>query len=470
MLQRTGRGRRTSGPGGVRRRWVWTPLPVAIAATAACLALSCASGESGRQTSVARGAPDPLRAAAIVGAEGKGMFTGAGIPPDNTPIYAARDGDVPPGVEPLPIDIFSTTDFYKDRELWSDPRYYRCNSPVGIEQIWGAYEVPLIGDDPPHSAAWGFCDRDYPREEIVSPYPFATAKEHYVALRDEAGARGGPTTHTQATVPDWSGRYQRERAKTATWYYGAVLQIPTYLSLLTPEYQQHFVQQMYHHSGNNAAQWPGSYCWPEGFMRRFAQYGGGGVINLVVTPHLVFDIRNAAKTIITQIHIGREFQDGVVPHLGPEVPQWYGETVGFWDGEALIAWTSNLQGWISHGGAEYSNRLQTIEIYTPRRNASGEHIGMKHEIVLYDEEAFVEPVRIVQDWDRLSDLHEGDPFVIMECIPQSVPIDGHTTPVTPGSTVQYTVPDIFGRPWAQIWERYHEQGMDRPRRGGRFGL
>ena len=51
-------------------------------------------------------------------------------------------------------------------------------------------------------------------------------------------------------------------------------QVPTILSLLTPEYQQRFVQEMYHYSGSNAPQWAGSYCWPEGFMRRFAQYGG----------------------------------------------------------------------------------------------------------------------------------------------------------------------------------------------------
>ena len=112
------------------------------------------------QNSQGRGAPEPLPAQAIVGSEGKGMFTGAGVPPGNTPIFAARDGNVPPGVKPLTVDIFSSRDFYADRALWSDPRYYRCNSPVGIEQIRGAYEVPLIGADPPRTAAWGFCERD----------------------------------------------------------------------------------------------------------------------------------------------------------------------------------------------------------------------------------------------------------------------------------------------------------------------
>jgi hypothetical protein len=191
-----------------------------------------------------------------------------------------------------------------------------------------------------------------------------------------------------------------------------------------------------------------------------------------MTPELILDIRNAAKTLITQIHVGREFnEEGVVPRLGPDVPQWFGETIGFWDGEALITWTSNIQGWISHGGFEFSSKLQSIEIYTPRKDASGKLIGIKQETVLYDPEAFAEPLRIVQNLDKVSELNEGEPFVVMECIPQSFPVNGHTTPVSPGQTLEFTAPDIFGRPWAQIWERYHEEGMERPKAPtGRFGL
>jgi hypothetical protein len=422
----------------------------------------CGAPDVSSQPSAGRGAPDPLRVEQIVGSEGKGYYAGAGIPEDNMPVFAARDGAVPSGIVPLPVDIFATRDFYLDETLWSDPRYYRCNSPVGLEQIWGAYEVPLIGDDPPASAAWGYCDRDYPRAEIVSPYAFETAKAHYAALLDEARAHGGPTIYTQATLPEWSGRYLRGREKTATWFHGAILQIPTYLSLLTPEYQRRFVQQMYHYSGSSAPQWPGSYCWPEGFMRRLAQYGGARM-SLVMTPDLVVDMRNAAKTLITQIHIGREFEeDGVVPRLGPDVPQWLGDTIGFWDGNALITWTSNIQGWISHGAHEFSNELQTIEVYTSRRDASGAHVGLRHEIVLYDDEAFVEPVRIVHYLEKQGDLNEGEPFQVFECVPSIFPVDGRATPVVPGKPFEYTLPDTFGRPWAQIWERYHEDGMQRP--------
>jgi hypothetical protein len=210
----------------------------AMAATVACGAVA-----AGAQESVGRGARDPLLVETIVGADGKGLFPGAGAPPGLVPIVAARDGNVPPGVEPLSIDLFLSRDFYKDKDLWSDPRYYRCNSPIALEAQWGAYEVPVVGDNPPSTAAWGYCDRDYPRDQIISPYSFRTATAHYHALLDETKAKGGPTQYTSATVPNWNGSYRRQNAKTASWYNGAILQIPTYLSLLTPEYQQYFVAQ-----------------------------------------------------------------------------------------------------------------------------------------------------------------------------------------------------------------------------------
>lgn len=199
-------------------------------------------------------------------------------------------------------------------------------------------------------------------------------------------------------------------------------------------------------------------------MRRLSQYGGGSNVSLVMSPNLILDMRAAVKPVITQIHVGREFVEDVsVPRLGPDVPQWAGETIGFWDNDALITWTSNIQGWIAHGSAEFSNRLQSIESYTPRRNAAtGALIGLRHEVVLYDEDALVEPVRIVHYLDRLSGHDTGDPFPINECVPTIFPIDGHSTPVTPGQTFEFKLPDIYGRPWAEIWENYHESGMERP--------
>ena len=92
----------------------------------------------------------------------------------------------------------------------------------------------------------------------------------------------------------------------------------------------------------------------------------------------------------------------------PEVPRWYGDTIGFWDGDALITWTSNIQGWKVHGNPEFSGKLQTIEIYTPNRDSAGKFIGLNHEGVFYDPEALVEPIRMTRMLERISGFEEGD--------------------------------------------------------------
>jgi hypothetical protein len=105
--------------------------------------------------------------------------------------------------------------------------------------------------------------------------------------------------------------------------------------------------------------------------------------------------------------------------------------------------------------------MQTIEIYTPNRDENGRFTGLTHEAILYDPEAFVEPLRIVRNLNKTSGPDTGDPHTYIECVQTIYPVNGKGTPLSPGATFEYEVLDMFGRPWAKLWERY-EKNMEKP--------
>ncbi len=448
-------------------------IAVPIAAIVFAQALVGSSQEA-KHASVGRGWPVSVTSFGFVsgGREGESQQT-------------AFDGQTPAGIEPLPVDMFTTKDFYADSALWTDRRYYRCNSPTTLQGMWdtGTGPTTLLGTAPPKTASWGNCDVDYPREAIVSPYPFKTAQEHYEALLKETRAKGGPTLYTrEKPPPDWNGRYSRAvsleflaararepyvppaeyLAEPPQWFFTSINQTSTIVSLLTPEYQKRTVQMHYHQTVDDSQLWPGTFCWPDGFLRVFSRQAHLSM-DFVTTPERLQVMASSAENFIRHFNVGREFDmSGDVPRLGQDVPRWFGESVAFWDGDALITWTSNVMPWITHGVFEHSGKIQTIEIFTPRFDASGKLGGIEQETILYDPEALAAPVRIIQVHVKTGDLDKIDPIPYTRCIQTIFPIEGRPQPVSPGTTIEYTVPDMFGRPWAQIWERYFEQGMDRP--------
>jgi len=358
----------------------------------------------------------------------------------------------PDGVTPLALDMFKSKNFYKDKALWLDKRYYRCNNPRDLYNMWN---TGRIGPNPPESASWGNCNDDWTRERILSPYPYKTAKEHYDALLAAARAKGGPTTYTKATTPDWDGYYQRDGQadRGSEWTWGAA-QAPVVLSLLTPEYQKRMVQSMYHEAVSNSPQWNASFCYPEGFIRWWSQPSQAGNFQLTMTTWQVQFLSGIADNFLRQVLVGKE------QHV-QKVPQWYGETIGFWDGTTLVTWTANVQAWtLSHAMFETSDKMETVETFKPAYDASGKFIGLDHETIFYDPDVFVAPVRGSFRFRRVATTDDPNRrYTFIECLSNIVNVDGRPKQLT-NADPRYV--DYYGRPWAKNWEKYLEAGWDKP--------
>ena len=391
----------------------------------------------------ARGGPPPAGQPAGQPGQGRQGRGGRG----NTPTFPGP----PAGMQALAIDLFTSKNFYKDQALWSDRRYFRCNTPRQITDLWTSGR---IADKPPASASWGACDADYPREKILSPYPYRTAREHYEALLAQATAAGGPTVHTRQTMPDWDGWYARLPEDAGSqWIWGTINQVPTILSLLTPEYQKRMVQMNYHEGVNNAPQWNASFCYPEGYMRWWAQASGAGNFQLTVNPAQVQLLSGVAANFLRQVLIGRS-------HV-QQVPQWYGETIGFWNGTTLVSWTANVQGWtLSHSMFEFSDALETVDVFTPRFDAGGAFVGLSLDTTFYDPQAFVAPLHNVMRFNRTARLDDPNRrYTYIECLSNLRNTDGRPTQTTSNDP---RFVDYYGRPWAKNWEKYFEAGWDKP--------
>ncbi len=266
-------------------------------------------------------------------------------------------------------DIFTTADFRQDSEHWTDPAYYRNNTAGQLRGM--ALDLDIQGASGQSASA-----RSYGSEgtgqvgalDLASPYPFQSSTEHYQAWLDAAD---GGTQHTKESIPDWSGRW----AGGGGGLGGGRNPASSVAAMLTPQYQEYFVQDIKARAEKRI--WSaGAICLPGGFMSSVTS-----VEEFIVTPEKTWTLGagnggNYIRWIYTDSsgHTAENFQ----------YPKWHGESIGFWDGDALIVHTNQIRGW-KGGLSEFTDNLSTVERY--RRVGD----TIEGEITLYDPEVFVRP-------------------------------------------------------------------------------
>ena len=79
-------------------------------------------------------------------------------------------------------------------------------------------------------------------------------------------------------------------------------------------------------------------------------------------------------------------------------------------------------------------------------------------------EAFTRPLHTATKWTPVGKISDANRrYTFTECRPQSTIVlgpDGRPTQLTP---LDEGYVDYFGRPWAQNWEKYFEQGWEHPK-------
>jgi hypothetical protein len=264
--------------------------------------------------------------------------------------------------------LFNTEDFRQDQEHWADPDYYLHNTLGELRGMQVNVRYGQEGTGEPGALG------------LTSPYSFTSAMEHYQAWLEEAE---GGTTHSYDTMPDWRGRWEGGGRGLG----GGPNPASAVATMLTPEYQEHFVQAV-KAAAEGRDWWAGAFCFHGGFLSSVTS-----AEEFVVTPDRVWFLGagnggNYTRWIYTDDsgHTGEDFP----------FPKWHGESIGFWDGDNLIVHTNQIRGWKSNA-FEFSDELETVERYWREGDA------IEGEITLYDPNVFVRPYHSKLSYESLSE-------------------------------------------------------------------
>jgi hypothetical protein len=261
--------------------------------------------------------------------------------------------------------LFTTQDYRKDQDRWTDPAYYLNNTARELTdmQVDNRYGQKGSGED---------------MYNIKSPYPYKTSWEHYQAWL--AAAHDG-TKHKLETLPNWDGVW----GGGASWLASQHIQASTVAAALTPQYREYYVQQV-KAEAEGRHWWAAAFCLPDGFIR-----GINRAQQFLVRPDQVVLLSD--MLIATQVRWIHTDGRSHAPE-NEQFPRWMGESIGFWDGNALVIHTNQIRQWTTtHSMFEWSDQMTAVERYERRGNS------LVGEITLYDSVAFLYPLHAKFTYD-----------------------------------------------------------------------
>ena len=213
-----------------------------------------------------------------------------------------------------------------------------------------------------------------------------TSWDLYQALRMNAGGGERPIPND---VPDWSGLWVWNSSRGFLFDPDTPEGVVT-TAKLTPEYQRKLDEEIARIEKGIEYD-PISSCAPPGFPRWLAI---PFLREFIVTPS------QAWLTSETVNNVRRIYTDGR-DHI-PEVdryPLYYGDSIGFWNNQALTIHTNQLRAGIyQRGNPEYTDKVETVEIWEKVDDRT-----IEVDVWIYDPPALVEPWYVKQRYSKVGD-------------------------------------------------------------------
>ncbi|WP_428099913.1 hypothetical protein [Candidatus Rariloculus sp.] len=272
-------------------------------------------------------------------------------------------------------------------------------------RTWFGMGVLVLGAVPVVVSAQFGAGYGPPLETISPPMEFETSAAHYAYLLEQAN---GGTQHTFETLPRWDGLWQTagntamQSFVDAPRFEGQVRE-----GVLKPEYDAAYKERWRQQIELGEVQYDRlTHCEPQGYPRILLEPYTHEFINL---PHQSFFINDFASSV-RRIYIGQEHKNIMGTH------SWYGDIIGFWDGDKLVTHTVDLL------PADYtrwapmtSNQFESVEVWELKSYPDGAE-RLEVQVTFYDSFAFERPVNAVYAYRRAGDLEgAGYRVVHWEC-------------------------------------------------------
>ena len=234
-------------------------------------------------------------------------------------------------------------------------------------------------------------------ETIPPDREFASSDEHYQYLLNKAN---GGTQHTWETLPRWDGLWYTSGNNSMDAFIDGGLRGGTVREgVLTPAYEAAYKERWRQQQEEGQVRYDRlTHCEPTGMPRWLLEPYNHEFINTPDQSWLINDFANS----IRRVYINKEHTNLAEMNGGHS---WFGDSVGFWDGNKLIIHTKYLRpADFTRWSPMTSNQLELVETWEFKEFDDFPRLVV--QVTMYDEHAFVKPLNFVYAFRQATDLDE----------------------------------------------------------------